>query len=277
MTVVAKYQKNPNPHGPPEDGGFIRSVRLIDKENIDWDWYPFNIPAVKALPEISLQQPITIFVGENGTGKSTIIEALAGMVGLNPEGGSKDYRFSTASTQSKLWDHLGANRNPLGREGFSYFLRAETMYNVFTQRERYADNMMLAGGMSEEDLAAYRQRNPHGDSAIHQMSHGESFFAQLSEFRQNGLYILDEPEAALSPNRQLATVKLLHDLANRNGCQIFMATHSPILLSIPGAKILQLSEDGIEEIEYEDTELFRTYWAFIKNPKAFLDRLFADD
>lgn len=270
-----------------EGNAFINSVRFVDKPNIKWESYPFNIPAVLGLPEISLNQPITIFVGENGSGKSTIIEGLAAMLGINAEGGSKSMSFSTAETHSILWDHLAANRNAL-REGSAFFLRAETMYNVFTERafaiDKYAydelyDNKDLRdenGKYIGPDPHVYRRRDKYGHSPMHQMSHGESFFEELNRFHKNGLYILDEPEAALSPNRQLATVKLLHDLAFSQSCQIFMATHSPILLSIPGATIYQLSADGIEQVEYEETDLYRTYWAFMKNPKAFLDRLFRD-
>lgn len=275
--------------GPPVDGGFIQSVRFVAEDEINWDRYPFNIPAVLDLPKQNLKTPITIFIGENGTGKSTIIEGLAAMLGMNPEGGGKGMSFSTTATHSKLWDHLAASRNPFAREGSSFFLRAETMYNVFTERAFAGDvgaydelynNPKLRdenGKYIGPDPHIYRRRDKYSNSPLHQMSHGESFFAQLSEFRQNGLYILDEPEAALSPNRQLASVKLLHDLAYRQGCQIFMATHSPILLAIPGAKILQLSENGIEEVEYEDTDLYRTYWAFLKSPEAFLSRLMADE
>ncbi|MBI1333205.1 MAG: AAA family ATPase [Armatimonadetes bacterium] len=274
--------------GPPQDGGFIRSVRFVEEEAIDWDRYPFNLPAVLALPKQKLQNPVTIFVGENGTGKSTIIEGLAAMLGMNPEGGAKGMNFSTASTHSMLWDFIVPNRNPLAREGYCFFLRAETMYNVFTESAFAADDFAYDELFENPDLRKedgtyigpdphlYRRRDKYANAPMHQMSHGESFFAQLSEFRPNGLYILDEPEAALSPNRQLAAVKLMHDLAYKKGCQIFMATHSPILLSIPGAKILQLTGDGIEEVEYEDTDLYRTYWAFLKSPKAFLDRLLAD-
>ena len=270
-------------NGPPEDGGFIKSVRFIDEENIAWDRYPFNIPAVARLPEVSLNQPMTIFVGENGTGKSTIIEGLAAMLGINAEGGTKNYNFKTVQTHSLLWDHLAPNRNVL-REGSSFFLRAETMYNVFTERAfledvgasyRESNYDPITGDFLGVDPARFKES--YGNSRMHQMSHGESFFEQLTQFRKNGLYILDEPEAALSPNRQLATVKLLHDLAFRDGCQIFRATHSPILLSIPGAKIYQLSSDGIEHVDYEDTDLFRTYWAFMNNPGAFLDRLFVEN
>lgn len=271
-----------------EGGGFIQSVRFIDVDAIHWNSYPFNIPAVIDLPKQNLSTPITIFVGENGSGKSTIIEGLAAMLGMNPEGGSKNLNFSTANTHSNLWDYLAPNRNPFGREGSCFFLRAETMYNVFTEQEFAWDvsaydelyqNPKLRdadGKYFGPDPHIYRRRDKYANTRMHQISHGESFFEQLTQFRKNGLYILDEPEAALSPNRQLAAVRLLHDLAFRNDSQVFMATHSPILLSIPGARILQLSGSGIEEVSYEDTELYRTYWAFMKSPKAFLDRLLAD-
>ncbi len=260
---------------------FINSVRYILLDQIDWETYPFNIPAVAKLTQVSLNQPITIFIGENGTGKSTIIEGLAAMLGINAEGGSKNFNFKTVQTHSILREHIAPNRNEL-REGSSYFLRAETMYNVFTEMA-YLDDVDASYSKSNYDgdgnflsVDPLRFSEKYGNSRMHQMSHGESFFEQLSRFRKNGLYILDEPEAALSPNRQLAAVKLLHDLAFHQSCQIFMATHSPILLAIPGAKIYQLSGDGIEAVEYEDTELFRTYWAFMKNPKSFIDRLFRD-
>ena len=273
-------------NGPIDDGGFIESVRFIDEESINWDTYPFTIPAVLALPKISLKNPINIFVGENGSGKSTIVEALAGMLGINAEGGSKNYNFSTTQTDSILKEHLGAKRS-FKREGFAYFLRAETMYNVFTemgfQNDAGANDLLLEneklyknGVYEGPNISNYRDMSKYGHGRMHSMSHGESFFEQLTQFRKNGLYILDEPEAALSPSRQLATVKLLHDLAYRQECQIFLATHSPILAAIPDAQILQLTSNGIEEIAYEDTELYRTYWAFMKNPGTFIDRLFRD-
>jgi predicted ATPase len=273
--------KRPPPTGPIENGGFIKSVRFIDVDNINWDIYPFNIPAIMALPKQDLRSPISIFIGENGSGKSTIIEGLAAMLGINAEGGSKNFNFKTVGTHSQLWDFLAPNRNEFRREGSSFFLRAETMYNVFTERA-YLDDVSSSYRKENYDpitgdflgVDPLRFKDTYGNSRMHQMSHGESFFEQLTQFRQHGLYILDEPEAALSPNRQLAAVKLLHDLAYLQDCQIFMATHSPILLAIPGARIFQLSEDGIEHVEYEETELFRTYWAFMKNPKAFIDRLF---
>ena len=267
-------------NGPIDDGGFIKSIRFIDEDHIDWERYPFNIPAVANLINVSLQYPITIFVGENGTGKSTIVEALAGMLGINAEGGSKNTKFSTVKTESILWDHLAPNRGS-AREGSAFFLRAETMYNVFSEQEyvadvgsSYRDSDYLDGQFIGTEPTRFSDK--YGQGRMHQMSHGESFFEQLTQFRQHGLYILDEPEAALSPNRQLAAVKLLHDLAYRQECQIFLATHSPILAAIPDAQILQLSDDGIEEIAYEDTELYRTYWAFMKNPNTFVERLFRD-
>ncbi|HLO97642.1 MAG TPA: AAA family ATPase, partial [Fimbriimonas sp.] len=178
-----------------EGGGFIQSVRFIDVESINWDVYPFNIPAVRALPEHPLKTPVTIFVGENGTGKSTIIEGLAAMLGMNPEGGSKNMSFSTASTHSNLWDHLAAGRNPFGREGESFFLRAETMYNVFTEQafsydtnayDELYNNPKLRdadGTYIGPDPHLYRRRDKYSDTPMHQMSHGESFFEQMRRFR----------------------------------------------------------------------------------------------
>jgi predicted ATPase len=207
---------------------------------------------------------VTFLVGENGTGKSTLLEALAVGSGLNPEGGSRNFRFATRASHSRLDECLRLARAP-AVPGDSYFLRAESFYNVATEIERLDSE---PGG--PKIIGAY------GGVSLHERSHGESFFALFkSRFRDHGLYLLDEPEAALSPTRQLEFLGLLHDYCRR-GCQFVIATHSPIVMAYPDAAIYVLAADGIRETAYTDTEHYLVTRGFLSNPRRTLDTLFAE-
>ena len=191
---------------------------------------------------------MTFLVGENGSGKSTIIEALASSTGFNEEGGSKNYLFSTQHTTSEMNQHIRVIRGGR-REKDGFFLRAESFYNLAS----YMD--------APHPLGPLR----YGGKSFHEQSHGESFLALVQHrFHANGLYILDEPEAALSPRRQLALMAHIHDLVQR-GSQFIIATHSPILLAAKDAVIYELSHTGIDKIAYRDTDHYRLTLDFLQN------------
>lgn len=223
-----------------------------------WDsalGYPFNIPAFAAGIHVELRSRVTFLVGENGTGKSTLLEALAECCGFNPEGGSRDHHRAVFAERSLLAQSLRLVWRQKVVEGF--FLRAESFYNLAS----YLDEV--------SDLRAY------GGRSLHAQSHGESFLALFNNRFEQGLYLLDEPEAALSPQRQLSLLKILHDLEAPGHAQFLIATHSPILLSYPGAVVLTLDVGAIEEIDYRDTKHFQVTRDFLNGPERFYKHLFA--
>lgn len=233
----------------------IRSVSLR-REGVDASRYPFSIPALRSLTTLELHPQVTLFAGGNGSGKSTLVEAIAVAAGFNAEGGSRNMRFSTRASHSELHEHLHLVRDDRPqRDGF--FLRAESFYNVATE-------------------VAALEVSGYGDTPLHEQSHGESFLAlALERFRGRGLYILDEPEAALSVQGVLALIRRMHELAS-DGSQFVVSTHSPILLAYPGARIYVLSEDGIVETPWEETEPVELTRSFLADRGRFLHYLFAE-
>lgn len=226
--------------------------------------YPFNLPVVEGLRRrggLAFAAGVTFVVGENGSGKSTLIEGLAVALGLNPEGGSRSFRFASRASESELGRYLRVTRRP-GRERTSFFLRAESYYNVSTEIERLDD-----GPGGPPLLPAF-------GGSPHERSHGESFLALLRHrFRPRGLYLLDEPEAAMSPTGAMAVLTRLADLAAQ-GSQFVVATHSPILLALPGARILQIDPGGqIREVDYDSVETVALTRAFLADPQSYLRRL----
>jgi predicted ATPase len=199
---------------------------------------------------------VTYFIGENGSGKSTLLEAIAVLQGFNPEGGSRNFDFSTVETHSSLADYLrSGSGTKKSRKSDSYFLRSESFYNVASEVDRLQVNACYGGG------------------SLHHRSHGESFFTLITQrFRGNGLYLLDEPEAALSPKRQLSFLTRLHDLL-ATGSQFIIATHSPIILAYPDSTIYMFSERGIESVRYEDTDLYQITQMFLSRRDAMLREL----
>ncbi len=217
--------------------------------------YLTDIPAVRFLmqQELMLKKKVTFFVGENGSGKSTLMEAIATAFGFNPEGGTRNFTFATANTHSELCEHITLVKKDYPQDGF--FLRAESFYNM--------------AGYIDEVKATHN----YGGVSLHNQSHGESFLALVqNRFSGNGLYILDEPESALSPMRLLTLLSEIHRLAQNNS-QFIIATHSPILMAYPGAQILQFSEAGIEEVAYEQTEHYAITKAFLNAPEKYVHYL----
>ena len=223
--------------------------------------YPFTIPALRNLETLTFSSPVTFLVGENGSGKSTLLEAVALLWGFNPEGGSRNASFSTADTHSTLAQWLTMVRGPR-RPRDGYFLRAESFYNVATYLET----------VERDSPVPFRS---YGGTSLHHQSHGESFLALLSNrLGGDGFYLFDEPEAALSPSRQLSVLSLLGQLV-RQGSQFLIATHSPILMAFPQAQILLLDEEGIRPVAYEETEHYQITRAFLQNPQRMLRELLA--
>lgn len=240
---------------------FIFHLALQRDKVESFERYPFNLPAVKTLDRLELHPKVTFFVGENGSGKSTLLEALAVSMGFNPEGGSRNFNFGTRASHSVLHEYLRVAKG-VKRPRDGYFLRAESFFNVATEIERLDE-----GPGGPPVIGSY------GGHSLHEQSHGESFLTLLTErFGGRGLYILDEPEAALSPQRQLDAVERLHALV-RQGSQFVIATHSPILMAYPDAWIYRFDADGIHRVGYEDTEHFRVMRGFMADPRRFLGQL----
>lgn len=237
---------------------YLRSVTLLKDRVPTFSDYPFNLPAVSALNDLEFHPKVTYIVGENGMGKSTVLEAIAAALGFNPEGGTKNFNFATKETHSELYQYLRTVRGVRKpRDGF--FFRAESYYNVATEID------------SLDALGSY------GGKSLHHQSHGESFFATfLHRFSGHGLYIMDEPEAALSPFRQMALLRRIHDLVSEHS-QFIISTHSPIIMAYPDARIYKLTSDGIESCHLEETDHYMITKEFINNREAMLRELLLEE
>lgn len=240
----------------------LKRINLLPERISDWQNYPFNVPAISTLREIVVHKPILFFVGENGSGKSTLLEAIATHYGFGREGGNRNLRIETTESVRAIDPLVKALR--LGftnRSGAGFHLRAESFFNTATA----IDSLDLAYA--------------YGGRSLHEQSHGESFLAlAANRFNREGFYVMDEPEAALSPQRQMSLLVMLHDLL-RNGrdVQVLIATHSPILLAYPEAQILSFDDGTIHEITYRETTPYQLCSSFLANPDRYLRNLFEDE
>lgn len=237
-----------------------RGALFIREAAIDWDVVPRdsylrNISALKGFSRLAFESNVTFFAGENGTGKSTLLEGIAVAYGFNAEGGTQNYRFSTYQDVAELEEAIRLVKGYRKRNS-GYFFRAESFFNVATVTNlQYNDDGRLPD--------------------YHAQSHGESFLSFLQDEAREGVYLMDEPEAALSPQRQLTLMRHIYYMA-MEGSQFVIATHSPILLGLPGAQILNFSDEGIRPIRYEDTESYQITKLFLERRRQMQDELFKD-
>ncbi len=241
---------------------YIRNIS-IDKD-LDEESYYSHIPAISYVEKEGLyfKKPVTFFIGENGTGKSTLLEAIATYCGFAPEGGSRNFSFSTRDTHSDLYEHLMIAKTGYPKDGF--FLRAESFYNV-------------ASYIEDVDYDGLLTKNSYGGKSLHKRSHGESFLALVkNRFRGKGLYLLDEPEAALSPTRLMELLIHIHDLVEDDS-QFIISTHSAILMTYPDADIFEFSDTGIRKMRYDQSDHYKITKSFIDRPEIMYRHLFGED
>lgn len=238
---------------------FASQVSLRREDVESFDRYPFCLPAVRSLETLELHPKVTFLVGENGSGKSTLLEAIAVSLGFNPEGGTKNFRFGTRRSHSELHAFIRVAKG-FRRPKDGFFLRAESFFNVATEIEN----------LDAEPSFGPPVINSYGGRSLHEQSHGESFLAlMMNRFGADGIYILDEPEAALSPQRQLSVLSRIHDLVNTNS-QFIIATHSPLLMAYPESWIYSCSASGLSRVRYQDTEHYQVSRDFLANPERML-------
>lgn len=242
---------------------FLRKIELLRDEIPSYRKYPFSIPTIQNFTQLDLKSNVTFFVGENGSGKSTLLEAVADQCGFNTAGGGRNNLYEVHASQSALTNYIRLSWLPKVSNGF--FLRAESFYN-------FASHI--------DELAAEFPKiyDAYGGNSLHEQSHGESFLSLfLNRFKGKAIYLLDEPEAALSPQRQLTFLKILHDLSTAGDTQFIIATHSPILLGYPEATIFSFDEESIEEVDYESTDHYQITKYFLDNRERFLRELLSDE
>lgn len=233
---------------------FIREVALDREKVSDWNSYPFNLSVIRDFTDLQFNQQVTFFVGENGSGKSTLLKAIACLLGFNAEGGTKNFRFSTGNENRDLTAALKITRG-VRRPTDGFFYRADSFFNVINEIDR------LGVG------------DAYGERSLHARSHGEGFLdLVMNRLTGNGLYLFDEPEAALSPKRQLSLLSLIHSFV-RKGSQLIIATHSPIIMAYPDAQIYSFSDGTIKPICYEETEHFQVTDSFLKRRERTLREL----
>lgn len=248
----------------PLGGPALDKVTAQFTHETDFNQHPFSLPIIKNLTTINFPTQVTFVVGENGSGKSTILEAIAMHVGFGAEGGSRNINFSTSEERHvagarNFADQLTLSWRMKPRDG--YFFRAESFFNV-------ANYLDCLGGAA---LA------PYGGKSLHMQSHGESFLAFFSNrVGKGGFFIFDEPEAALSPQRQLSLLAIMHEICKHQRSQFIIATHSPILLAYPDATIYSCDGDELKTVAYKETEHYLITKQFLDNPDSYLRHLFQE-
>lgn len=241
--------------------GYVNTVQLHAPEGIPTD-YPFDIPCLRNFDKLSFHPKVTYLIGENGMGKSTLLEAIAVALGFNAEGGSKNFNFNTQASHSILHNYLRISKG-VHRMKDGFFLRGESFYNVASE----IDERDKEGGGGGRIIDSY------GGKSLHQQSHGESFWSLfMHRFGGSGLYILDEPESALSITRQMAMLTQMHKLIDKKS-QFIIATHSPIVLAYPDATIYQMTPEGLNQVKYKETDTYQLYKGFLDNPEQMLSIL----
>lgn len=246
-----------------QDRQYIREVILKKEQIPNFNRFPFTLPVIQHFKDLTFHPNVTYIIGENGMGKSTLLEGIAIAFGFNPEGGTLNFNFSSYDSHSDLDQYLRLVKG-VNRAEDHFFFRAETFYNVATNIEE----------LDKEPLGGGKVIDSFGGKSLHEQSHGESFFAAFTErFQGNGLYILDEPEAALSPLRQLSMLARIHELVS-HGSQFIISTHSPIIMAFPNAKIIQLTEDGMREVTLEETYHYSIMKQFFEDRERLLHHLF---
>lgn len=243
----------------------LRGLRIEWSKVEDRGVYPYDIPAIAQIEELDLSAPVTILVGANGSGKSTLLEAIATQLRCNPEGGSRNFAFSTENTLSPLHRTMrlitGA---PIHKDAFFY--RADTYFNVATEMRRLDGEASFG-----PPIVSY-----YGGTELHDLSHGQAVIRLLRHrFSPRGIYVMDEPEAALAPETQFETIAAIVDLARR-GAQFVLATHSPLLMALPGAALYELTEHGLERRAYDELGHVRLYKRFLADPASVVARLIED-
>ncbi|WP_163100655.1 AAA family ATPase [Peribacillus alkalitolerans] len=239
---------------------FLKRITLEREKITSFNYYPLSIPSIKNLDQINLKSPVTFFVGENGSGKSTLLEAIADKCEFNTAGGGRNNKYDVHASESSLGEFIRLSWLPKISNGF--FLRAESFYH-------------FASHIDEIDNRGFKD---YGGRSLHQQSHGEAFLSLfLNRFKGKSIYLLDEPEAALSPQRQLAFIRIIHDLVNGGNCQFIIATHSPILLGYPDATILNFDDGEISEIDYEKTDHYQITKYFLDQRERFLKEILKDN
>ena len=238
---------------------FLKRITLLHEEGNILDGYPFSIPSIQSMSKLDLKKSVTFFVGENGSGKSTLLEGIADLCGFNAAGGGRNNSYDVDASESALSDYLRLSWMPKVTNGF--FLRAESFYH-------FASHIDSLGAGALEG---------YGGKSLHEQSHGESFLSLfLNRFNGKAIYLLDEPEAALSPQRQLAFLRIMHDLVQEEECQFIIATHSPIILGYPDATILSFDDGEIKETEYEMTEHYQITKYFLDHREKSLKDILND-
>ncbi|WP_411349875.1 AAA family ATPase [Paenibacillus sp. WLX2291] len=244
----------------------LQQITLLHEKIKDYSVYPFHLPLINKMDSLRLHAPVTFFVGENGSGKSTLLEAIAYQSGFHTAGGSRQNAYQVEAAESALGDYIRLSWLPKLTEGF--FLRAESFYQFASHIDE-----------SEQDPCTQTFFANYGGKSLHHRSHGESFLAlfqhRFGRSRQPSIYLLDEPESALSPARQLAFMRIIHDLAPRS--QFIIASHSPILMGYPGADIISFDGSSLERIDYRDTEHYQLTRRFLEKPDSLLSELFGKE
>ena len=247
----------------------LKKVTLLRERVDDWDKYPFSVPVISKLKDLRFQSRVCLFAGENGTGKSTLLEAIAAHYGFGREGGNRNFHNDSTESNHSVDSLVKALRMSFDkRTGAGFFLRAESFFNTVTHMDDLDKEPSFG-----PPLSTY-----YGGRSLHSRSHGETFLTLLElKFQKNGLFLLDEPEAALSPQRQLSFLLLMHDtLRKSKNAQFVISTHSPVLLGYPEAQILSFDDGEIREITYEQTAAMQIVRRFVNHRESFLDELFKE-